>query len=102
MSKQKKELRKVPELDIIPLKERIILQPELTEAKTAGGIIIPDTARKKTNKALVVSVGDLSNNIKDIVVPGCTVLYDITQATELNVAGVTYYLIHEDSALVVL
>lgn len=43
---------------IKPLGERVLLKPLEEEEKTASGIIIPDTAREKTQSAEVVEVGD--------------------------------------------
>ena len=45
------------ELNIKPLADRVIIAPAEAEQKTAGGIIIPDTAKEKPQKGEVVAVG---------------------------------------------
>jgi chaperonin GroES len=44
-------------LNITPLHDRVIVKPAAAEEKTAGGIIIPDTAKEKPQKGLVVAAG---------------------------------------------
>jgi len=44
-------------LNIKPLADRILIEPAAAEEKTAGGIIIPDTAKEKPQKGKVVAVG---------------------------------------------
>ena len=43
-------------LSITPLHDRVIVKPAPAEEKTAGGIIIPDTAKEKPQKGVVVAV----------------------------------------------
>ena len=45
-------------LNITPLHDRVIVQPAAAEEKTAGGIIIPDTAKEKPSRGKVIAVGD--------------------------------------------
>ena len=58
---------------------------EKTEAKTASGIIIPDTAQEKTQIATVIAVGDDKEKIK--VVPGQKVMYDKYSGTSVKIDG---------------
>ena len=51
-------------MKVKPLQDRILLKPELAESKTASGIIIPDTAQEKTQKAVVMAVGNDKEKIK--------------------------------------
>ena len=44
-------------LSIKPLADRVIVEPAAAEVKTAGGIIIPDTAKEKPQRGTVVAVG---------------------------------------------
>jgi hypothetical protein len=44
-------------LSIKPLADRVIVEPAAAEEKTAGGIIIPDTAKEKPQRGKVVAVG---------------------------------------------
>jgi Co-chaperonin GroES (HSP10) len=44
-------------MKVKPLADRVMVKLEKNEAKTAGGIIIPDTAQEKTQQGVVVDVG---------------------------------------------
>jgi chaperonin GroES len=58
---------------------------EKNEAKTAGGIIIPDTAQEKTQTGVVVAVGDDKEVIKVSV--GQKVMYDKYAGTQVKIDG---------------
>ena len=58
---------------------------EKTEAKTAGGIIIPDTAQEKTQQGVVVAVGDDKEVIK--VKAGQRVMYDKYAGAQVKIDG---------------
>ncbi len=45
-------------LKIQPLGDRVVVEREESEAKTAGGIVLPDTAKDKPTRGTVISVGD--------------------------------------------
>jgi chaperonin GroES len=47
----------VQEMDIRPLGDRVVIKPLDAEAKTKGGILIPDTAKEKPQEGKVVAVG---------------------------------------------
>lgn len=42
---------------IKPLADRVLIEPASAEQKTAGGIIIPDTAKEKPQKGTVIAIG---------------------------------------------
>jgi Co-chaperonin GroES (HSP10) len=44
-------------LSIRPLADRVVIEPAVAEQKTASGIIIPDTAKEKPQRGIVVAVG---------------------------------------------
>lgn len=44
-------------MNIKPLADRVLIEPAVAELKTAGGIIIPDTAKEKPQRGTVVAVG---------------------------------------------
>ena len=44
-------------VNIKPLADRVLVEPAAAEEKTAGGIIIPDTAKEKPQKGKIVAVG---------------------------------------------
>ena len=45
-------------LKLQPLGERVVIQREASEEKTAGGIVLPDNAKDKPARGTIVSVGD--------------------------------------------
>ena len=65
--------------------EFVDFKTEKTEAKTASGIIIPDTAQEKTQVATVIAIGDDKEKIK--VVPGQKVMYDKYSGTPVKIDG---------------
>jgi chaperonin GroES len=70
-------------MKIKPLADRVLVKMEKNEAKTAGGIIIPDTAQEKTQTGSVVAVGDDTEVIKVSV--GQKVMYDKYAGTQIKV-----------------
>jgi len=72
-------------MKVIPLADRVMVKLEKTEAKTAGGIIIPDTAQEKTQQGVVVEVGDDKDVIK--VKAGQRVMYDKYAGTQIKIDG---------------
>ena len=72
-------------MKVKPLADRVLVKPEKLEAKTAGGIIIPDTAQEKTQTAVVVAIGDDKEKIK--VTEGQKVLFEKYAGTEVQIDG---------------
>jgi chaperonin GroES len=72
-------------MKVKPLADRVMVKLEKTEAKTAGGIIIPDTAQEKTQQGLVVEIGDDKEVIK--VKAGQRVMYDKYAGTQVKING---------------
>jgi chaperonin GroES len=72
-------------MKVKPLADRVMVKLEKNEAKTAGGIIIPDTAQEKTQTGTVVAVGDDKDVIKVSV--GQKVMYDKYAGTQVKIDG---------------
>jgi chaperonin GroES len=72
-------------MKVKPLADRVMVKLEKNEAKTAGGIIIPDTAQEKTQSGVVVEVGDDKDVIK--VKAGQKVMYDKYAGTQIKIDG---------------
>ncbi len=75
-----------------PLHDRVVVQRVDSEEKTAGGIIIPDTAKEKPSEGVVVSVGPGARDedgkyIKPDVKTGDRVLFGKWSGTEIKVDG---------------
>jgi len=95
-------------LKIKPLADRVIVQPsDASESKTAGGIIIPDTAKEKPQEGKIVAVGpgrvdDDGKPIKMNVKVGDKVLYSKYGGTELKYDGKEYLIMSESDILAII
>jgi chaperonin GroES len=52
-------------MDLTPIADRIIVRREVSDEKTAGGILLPDTAKKKPQRGTILAVGPGKLNLKD-------------------------------------
>jgi chaperonin GroES len=82
-------------LNIKPLADRVVVEPAAAEEKTAGGIIIPDTAKEKPQKGVVVAVGAGKKDEPMTVKTGDTVLYGKYSGTEITIDGNNYLIMKE-------
>ena len=85
---------------ISPLGDRVIIKPNQGDEKTAGGIILPDTAKEKSTEGRVIALGPgkvASDGllIKPKVQIGDTVLFGKFNGTEIKVDGEEYLIMHE-------
>jgi chaperonin GroES len=85
-----------------PINDRVVVKPHAAEEKTAGGIIIPDTAKEKPLKGEVVAVGPGKDGNLMTVTPGDTVLYGKYAGQEIQYEGADYLIMREDDILVIL
>jgi len=74
-------------MKVKPLLDRVIVKLEKNEAKTAGGIIIPDTAQEKTQQGKVVAIGTGTEKDPIIVKVGDKVMYDKYAGTQVKIDG---------------
>ena len=89
---------------IQPLADRILVEPLEAEEKTAGGIVIPDTAKEKQQTGRVIAVGKGRINEEGKVMPlevkvNDQVLFGRYTGTEVKVGGADYLIIKEDDIL---
>jgi chaperonin GroES len=82
-------------MNVRPLSDRVLIEPAKAEEKTAGGIIIPDTAKEKPQRGKVVAVGNGKPDEPMTVQVGDMVLYGKYAGTELNVDGTDYLIMRE-------
>lgn len=80
-------------MKVIPLGDRVMVKLEKNEAKTAGGIIIPDTAQEKTQQGSVVAVGPGTEKEKITVKNGDKVMYDKYAGTQVKIDGVEHLIL---------
>ena len=89
-------------LNITPLHDRVIVKPAAAEEKTAGGIIIPDTAKEKPQKGKIIAIGTGKKDEPLTVKVGDEVLYGKYSGTELTVDGKEYLMMRESDIYAVL
>jgi chaperonin GroES len=87
-------------MKVKPLADRVIVRLEKSEAKSAGGIIIPDTAQEKTQSGVVVEVGDDKEVIK--VSPGQKILYEKYAGTQIKIDGVEHLILKMQDILAII
>ncbi len=87
-------------MKVKPLADRVMVKLEKTEAKTAGGIIIPDTAQEKTQNGVVVEIGDDKDVIKVSV--GQKVMYDKYAGTQVKIDGVEHLILKMSDIIAVI
>lgn len=89
-------------VNVKPLSDRVLVEPAAAEEKTAGGIIIPDTAKEKPQKGLVVAVGEGKKDEPLTVKVGDNVLYGKYSGTEISVDGKDYLIMRESDIYAVI
>jgi chaperonin GroES len=91
-------------MKVTPLHDRIVVSRIEAEDKTAGGIIIPDTAKEKPQEGRIVAVGPgkrdkEGNRISPDVKAGDRVLFAKWAGTEFKLGGREYMIMKEDDIL---
>jgi chaperonin GroES len=87
-------------MSVKPLADRVIVKLEKSETKSAGGIIIPDTAQEKTQQGVVTAVGDDKDVIK--VSPGQKILYDKYAGTQIKIEGEEHLILKMQDILAII
>ena len=90
-----------------PLHDRIVVKRITAEEKTAGGIIIPDTAKEKPMEAVVVAVGngkiqDDGSLRKLEVKAGDKILFSKYSGSDIKIDGTEHLILREDDVLAVI
>jgi chaperonin GroES len=88
-------------LSITPLHDRVIVKPAAAEEKSAGGIIIPDTAKEKPQRGTVLAAGPGKKDEPVTVKNGDTVLYGKYAGTEITIDGIEYLIMRESDILAI-
>jgi chaperonin GroES len=94
-------------LKLQPLGDRVVIEREESESRTAGGIVLPDTAKDKPSRGTVVSVGDgkMSESGKRTplqVKVGDRVLFSSYAGDSIKVGDMELLLMREDDILAVI
>jgi chaperonin GroES len=89
-----------------PLGERLVIQREQSESTTAGGIVLPDSAKEKPARGTVVAIGtgkllDDGTRSKSQLKAGDRVLFTSYAGENVEIDDVEYLLMREDDILAV-
>ncbi len=93
-------------LKLKPLGNRMVVEPLEAEEVTAGGIVLPETAKEKPQKGLVLSIGpgerdDKGKRIEMDVQAGDTVLFAKYAGTEIKLDGKKLLILKESDILAI-
>ncbi|MBM4103292.1 MAG: co-chaperone GroES [Planctomycetes bacterium] len=91
-------------MKLIPLEDRVVVKPQEAESKTAGGIVLPDTAKEKPllGKIIATGPGKLDDNGKRIamsVKKNDTVLFGKYSGSDVELDGEEYKILRESEIL---
>jgi len=91
-------------LSLKPLDERVVIRPVDAEETTAGGIVLPDTAKEKPQRGKVLAVGpgrllDSGERVAISVVVGDEVLFSKYGGTDIEVDGMEVKILRESDIL---
>jgi len=107
LCKKKPFLEERREMKVKPLHDRVIVKRVEEEAKTKGGIIIPDTAKEKPVEGGILAVGDgkVADDGKKIaleVKTGDKVLFGKYAGTEIQIDGEEHLIMREDDIIAII
>lgn len=94
-------------MNVRPLDDRVLIKPLEAADTTAGGIVLPDSAKEKSQRGQVVAVGggkllDSGERAPLAVKTGDTVIFGKYAGTEIKVEGVEHQIMREHEILAVL
>lgn len=87
-------------MKVHPLIDRVLVKVQEGDTKTAGGIIIPQTAQEKTQTGVVVAIGTDKDVIK--VKVGDKVMYDKYAGTQVKIDGADHLLVKMSDVLAII
>ena len=87
---------------IKPLADRVLIEPQEAQTKTAGGIYIPDTAKEKPQQGKVIAAGPGKKDEPMEVKAGDVVLYGKYAGTEVTVEDKKYLIVKQQDNLAIL
>ncbi len=90
-------------MNIKPLGQRILVEIHEAETKTASGIIIPDSAKEKQQKANVLAVSkEITDDEKNELKTGDTILFAKYSGTAINVDSNEYLMLNVEDVLAII
>ena len=100
-NRTKNKFLTMSKMNIKPLADRVLIEPAAAETKTSSGLYIPDTAKEKPQKGIVVAVGSGTKDNPMTVSTGDHVLYGKYAGTELSHDGKDYLIMKESDILAI-
>ncbi len=100
-------MAKTKTVNVRPLDDRVVIKPMEAEERTAGGIVLPDTAKEKPQRGTIVAVGpgklleDGSRGEMSVKV-GCVVLFGKYAGTEITIEGEEHQIMREQDILAII
>jgi len=86
-----------------PVNRKIIVERKVEEETKKGGIIIPDTAKEKPQKGIVISVADIKKDDDPMCVSeNDNILFGRYAGTEISIDGNDYLILNEDEVLAII
>lgn len=94
-------------LNLKPLGNRVVVEPIEQEEVTAGGIVLPETAKEKPQQGVILAIGpgardEDGDRIAMDVAVGDKVLYAKYSGTEIKVEGKKLLILREDDILAII
>ena len=94
-------------MKIRPLADKVLIQRVEAESVTAGGIVLPDTAKEKPQRGKVVNIGDGrllddGSRAKFQVKKGDSVLFTSYAGTEVSIDGKEYMIMSESDIMAII
>ncbi len=89
-------------MNIRPLADPVLIEPNAAEEKTLAGIYIPDSAKEKPLEGKVLAVGNGTKDEEMILKVGDTVLYGKYAGTEIELEGKKYLMMRQSDVLAVI
>jgi chaperonin GroES len=92
--------------NVKPLGDKVLVKPNTSDEKTAGGIVLPDSAKERPQEGTVVSVGtgrvlDNGQKVEIGVKAGDVVIYSKYGGTEIKIEGTEHLILDESSILAI-
>ena len=87
---------------IKPLADRVVIEPQEAQTKTASGLFIPDTAKEKPQQGTVVAAGPGKKDEPMELKVGDTVLYGKYAGTEVTVEDKKYLIVKQSDVLAII
>ena len=104
MAKERQATASESHIKVRPLDDRVVVEPLEAEEKTAGGILLPDTAKQKPQRGRVVAVGpgkllDSGSRATLSVSPGDEVIYGRYAGSDIQVERKEIKILRESDIL---